>query len=386
LSVIIRSGKRIARRLIDFAALEWHRIVDERALKQEKPRQASDWQWRAVRRCPAPRLDAAGATIEARLYVIGGYRSAADVLNVVDVLDMKTGRWTACWPTPPQMAQSHVAVACDGRRFIYFVSGQLGNHCHPATDRAFALDTVTARFVELPPLPQPRYAATAQLWNGKLHVVGGSMPDRFTPAAEHWSLGVHDGRAVESQWRAQPPIPSGGPHRASAVIDNRLLVFGGQVGDWIAVAGDPDCRCTGENIREQYLSVCFALDKHLRSWTTLRPMPHAVSHTEQSSFVIGSSIYLLGGQCALDESNQMGLTDVIQRYDARLDEWSIVGTLPYRVKTCVAGHFDGAVCIVGGQRDRGPSDARPSRCVSQVWRAELPVDRSRHHECGDGHR
>jgi hypothetical protein len=94
LSVVIRSGKRIARRLIDFASVEWHRIVDERALAQERPRQASDWQWRAVRRCPAARLDAAGATIEARLYVIGGYRSAGDVLNVVDVLDMNTGRWT----------------------------------------------------------------------------------------------------------------------------------------------------------------------------------------------------------------------------------------------------------------------------------------------------
>jgi N-acetylneuraminic acid mutarotase len=101
-------------------------------------------------------------------------------------------------------------------------------------------------------------------------------------------------------------------------------------------------------------------------------MPQAVSHTEAASFVLGSSVYLLGGQCALDASNEMGVTAAIQKYDARLDEWSIVGTLPYRVKTGVAGHHDGWIYIVGGQRDRSATDARPGAFVNQAWRARLP--------------
>jgi hypothetical protein len=84
----------------------------------------------------------------------GGYESAEHVLNIVDILDMAAARWVARWPTPPKMAQTHAAFACDGERFIYFVSGQLGNHCRAATDSAFALDTSTTQFHDLPPLPR----------------------------------------------------------------------------------------------------------------------------------------------------------------------------------------------------------------------------------------
>ena len=324
-------------------------------------------------RTPEPRLDAGGATIGSRLYVIGGYASADRVLSFVDVLNMPARRWAARWPTPPHMAQTHVAVACDGERFIYIVSGQLGNHCKAATASAFALDTATEQFHELPPLPKARYAPTAQLWNGRLHIIGGSQEDRLTPSSDHWSLAVRAGRAGDGEWRVEPSIPEGGPHRASAVVDGRLFVLGGQMGDWIAKPGDPDCRCTGENVREEYLSSCFALSPGSSQWTTVRPMPHAVSHTEAATFVLGGSVYLLGGQCAINPSNEMGLSAVIQKYDARLDEWAIVGTLPYRAKTCVTGHHDGWIYIVGGQRDRGATDARPGQFVNQAWRARLPL-------------
>lgn len=369
--MIIRRGKKVARRLLDLAAPSWHRIVDARSLK-ERPRQAGDLRWRPARRSKEPRLDAGGAVIGKRLYVIGGYASPEEVLNVVDILDMGSGRWTERWPTPPLMAQSHLAVGSDGERFIYVVSGQLGNHCNPATASAFALDTTTAHFRELPPLPAARYAATAQVWNGRLHVVGGSREDRHTPAHEHWSLAVRDGRPTGGEWRVEPPIPVGGPHRASAVVDGRLFVFGGQIGDWIAIPGDPHCRCTGENIREEYVSTCFAISPGSAAWTMVRPMPHAVSHTESATFVLGSSVYLLGGQCALDASNEMAVTAAIQKYDVRLDAWSTVGTLPYRLKTCVTGHHDGWIYIVGGQCDRGPTDARPGHFDNRVWRARLP--------------
>lgn len=43
--------------------------------------------------------------------------------------------------------------------------------------------------------------------------MGGSKENRHTPALEHWSLAVKNGKALEKEWRSEIPIPRGGPHR-----------------------------------------------------------------------------------------------------------------------------------------------------------------------------
>lgn len=63
-----------------------------------------------------------------------------------------------------------------------------------------------------------RYAPATQLWRGRLHVMGGSKENRHTPALEHWSLAVKDGKALDKQWRTEIPIPRGGPHRFCELI------------------------------------------------------------------------------------------------------------------------------------------------------------------------
>jgi len=372
MSLATAGAKQSIRWLVRKANPDWETLLVDYHFLRRRVRRAGDFQWRPVRRCPEGRLDAAGASIRERLYVLGGYVSEDHVLGVVDVLNMRSGRWVARWPMPPTMAQSHVAVASDGTRFVFAVSGQLGNHCRPPTAGAFVLDTVGPQWHDLPPLPEPRYAATAQLWHGRLHVLGGSREDRHTPARDHWSLAVARGRAQEITWRAEPPIPIGGPHRASAVVAGRLYVFGGQLGDYVPIPGDPDCRCTGTIVSEEYYADCFALEQGAVDWTTVASMPLAVSHTESSVVAIGSVVYLFGGQCSLDPAKPgLAVSDVVQRYDAAADRWSLVGTLPYRVKTNVVGHHDTWIYSVGGQRDKGPDDARAGDVVNHCWRARL---------------
>lgn len=54
-------------------------------------------------------------------------------------------------------------------------------------------------------------------------MMGGSKENRHTPAVEHWSLAVKDGKALEKEWRNEIPIPRGGPHRLISLFYGDIL-------------------------------------------------------------------------------------------------------------------------------------------------------------------
>jgi hypothetical protein len=365
---------RVIRKILRTVHPDLPARVEDQKLYRGLKRPAGDLDWRPLWRCPEKRLDAGATQVGEKLYVFGGYSSTSLVISMVDVLDLKRGAWCERFPMPATMAQSHLAVTSDGRRFVYAVSGQVGPQCHPATRACFVLDLETRTWSDLPALPEARYAATLQLWNGRLHVVGGSKEDRHTPATDHWSLAVSEGRAVETAWRTEVPIPRGGPHRASAILKGELFVFGGQEGDFVAIPGDPGFVCTGDLVDEWHHTEVHVLAPGAQAWRRAADLPVAASHTEFSTVQVGNRLILFGGQHHKDkQARVLRLTDAIQCYDADSDTWRVVGTLPYRVKTNVVGFHDGWVYSALGQRDRGPADPGPGDVVAHTWRAKVPA-------------
>jgi hypothetical protein len=343
--------------------------VDQFRFNQLK-RRPPQLMWQAIAPGPQERLDAAGAQVGHELFVFGGFLWTAEVISFVDVFDLKQHQWTARIPTPGGMAQTHVGMESD-ERYIYIISGQAGNHCRPATAECFVFDALNRTFGSLPPLPQARYAPTVQLWRGRLHVIGGSCEDRQTPSIDHWSLAVANGQAAETQWRPEAPISRGGPHRAAAVINDRLYVFGGQEGDYVAIPGDPDFRCTGELTCETMYADTYMLEAGADHWKRMASMPVPASHTEYTVIQRGGTVALLGGQAEKDPKTKIiTLTDAIQVYDALTDSWTIAGPLPYRVKSTVAAYYNGQLYMTTGQRDRSPQDPTPvDKFERGVWKA-----------------
>ncbi|XP_024515472.1 kelch repeat-containing protein At3g27220 isoform X2 [Selaginella moellendorffii] len=205
-------------------------------------------QWEEIAECPVKRLDGAAVQIRNLLYVFAGYATIDEIHSHVNVLDLMTNTWIDTFDMPKEMAHSHLGMVTDGR-FVYVVTGQYGPQCRGPTNLNFVLDTETKSWDRLPPLPVPRYAPATQLWRGRLHVMGGSKEDRWEPALEHWSLAVKDGKAVETKWRAEIPIPRGGPHRACIVFGDRLFVIGGQEGDYKPKPGSPIFKCSRQRER-----------------------------------------------------------------------------------------------------------------------------------------
>jgi len=337
-------------------------------------RKPPELMWKSARPGPYARLDAGGACLNEKLYVFGGFGHGSTIYSIVNVFDSKKGKWVDEFDMPAKMAQSHQGLVSDGKRYIYEVSGQLGDQCRPPTADCFVLDVETKTWSTLPPLAEARYAVTLQLWRGRLHAIGGSKTDRNTPSTDHWSIAVECGKSPENQWRKEPSIPRGGPHRASAVVDDRLYVFGGQEGDYIAIPGDANYTCTGDLTNEVVFADTYMLPYGEKKWQRMADMPIKVSHTEFSIVIIGPYVVILGGMDNKDpDTKRVTVINRIQVYDTRNDTWDIVGHLPYGIKSTVAAYVDGWLYMTTGQRDHDIDDRSAGNYDRRVWRAKFSL-------------
>ncbi|CAK9324782.1 unnamed protein product [Citrullus colocynthis] len=329
---------------------------------------APELTWKKMATAPVPRLDGAAIQIKNLLFVFAGYGTIDLVHSHVDIYNFTDNTWGGRFDMPKEMAHSHLGMATDGR-YIYVVTGQYGPQCRGPTARTFVLDTETKQWQDLPPLPVPRYAPATQLWRGRLHVMGGSKENRHTPGLEHWSLAVQDGKALEKEWRSEIPIPRGGPHRACIVVDDRLYVIGGQEGDFMAKPGSPIFKCSRRN--EVVYSDVYMLDDDMK-WKALPSMPKPDSHIEFAWVVVNNSIVIVGGTTDKHpQTKKMVLNGEVFQFNLDLQQWSVIGKLPFRVKTTLVGYWDGWLYFTSGQRDKGPDDPSPKKVIGEMWRTKL---------------
>ncbi|GAB2253444.1 hypothetical protein Droror1_Dr00006291 [Drosera rotundifolia] len=329
---------------------------------------APQLEWEKMVSSPVPRLDGAAIQIKNLFYVFAGYGTIDYVHSHVDVYNFTDNSWGTRFDMPKEMAHSHLGMATDGR-YIYIVNGQYGPQCRGATVHTFVLDTETKQWTEMPPLPVPRYAPATGLWRGRLHVMGGSGVNRHTPELDHWSLAVKDGKALEKEWRPEIPIPRGGPHRACVVFGDRLMVIGGQEGDFMAKPGSPIFKCSRR--QEVVYGDVYMLDDE-NKWKNLPPMLKPDSHIEFAWTIVNNSIIIAGGTTEKHpQTKKMILVGEVFRFDLNTEKWSVIGKLPFRIKTTLVGFWDGWLYFTSGQRDKGLDDPSPRKVIGEMWRTKL---------------
>lgn len=322
--------------------------------------------WEPIADGPIERVEAARVLAGNKLYVIGGYHTLDKVVQWMDVFELSTGKWAQRIQLPSYIAQTHRGVDCEGNRYIYIITGQVGVQCSPCVTTGYVFDLETQQWSALPPLPQGRYAPMTHLWKGRLHVIAGSKEDRTTPAVDHWSLAVKDGKALEQQWREEPPVPRGGPHRCSAIIGDDLFAFGGQEGDRIPIAGDPYFTCDWKSADETVYGDSFVLKPGEKHWRRIADMPIPATHTEYAAVVLNQSIIILGGNI-----DKKMMARVIQLYDSLTNTWKIIGQLPMRNKGCVVAYYQGWLYVIAGQRQAGRVNPTYGKVLKSGWRARF---------------
>src|SRR3989338_3298031 len=116
---ILKNSVRKVLNLID-PDLEY-KMIDQYQFSKRK-RRPPDLMWKPVAPNPEARLDAGRAQIGHELLVFCGFLWHGRVVNKVDIFDLNKERWTERFDLPADMAQTHLGVADDGKRYVYMVS------------------------------------------------------------------------------------------------------------------------------------------------------------------------------------------------------------------------------------------------------------------------
>ncbi|MFZ4639936.1 MAG: Kelch repeat-containing protein [Nodosilinea sp.] len=310
--------------------------------------------WRLAMPCPYPLLYGAKVQLGTKLYIFGGYPISPKNNQRILILDLESGQWSRKSQLPVGFPHAYMALCTDGRH-VYIAGGQVGDD-GSATDGVFCWNRETGGFSRLPSLPTPRYGATMQYVDGRLHFLGGTQAEDGLSSDQHWSLAVEGSSCLQPDWQAEPPVPLPASHMASLVVDDQIYLFGGQQ----------------EESGEAYHANSYRYATQEGVWDRLADMPMPVSHGANAMVMHGGWIYILGGQVyGSAGTNHQRLTDLVQVYDPAANTWAIAGALPYRLKGAIAGILNNRLYVTTGQRDQSYASDQPGSICRSTWTLDL---------------
>ncbi|WP_223599772.1 T9SS C-terminal target domain-containing protein [Chryseobacterium sp. GVT01B] len=118
--------------------------------------------WHPLPDMPTAR-ETRGKIVNDKLYVIGGFNGTSS--RLINVYDLNTDRWTDQFTMPAGISGHSLAVS--GNKI--FIAGGYNNQTFLAY-----FDTTTNKFHQLSSNMIPRRHATAEVYNDKLYIIGGS--------------------------------------------------------------------------------------------------------------------------------------------------------------------------------------------------------------------
>jgi hypothetical protein len=279
--------------------------------------------WIEMPRMPIATAEMGVIECGGKVHVVGGYARGNVNSGFHQVYDPQARTWSLKAPIP--FPCNHLSLAVIGTK-IYSFGGFIEQNRCPHT-KCFVYDTQTDAWEALPNLIRPRGAISAVALDGKIHLIGGrdvrslDWHEVFDPATSkykilegmrgstptqpfagqrcHMGVVVLDGaihaiggrkdsydfntglHAVYSPatdaWTFRAPLPTPRSGVCAAVLDGRILVFGGEAPGLVFEANE-------------------GYDPKTDSWEILAPMPiprHGLHGA--TTAVIGDFVYVPGG-------------------------------------------------------------------------------------------
>lgn len=282
---------------------------------------------------PQPVTSFGAAVVDGRLYVVGGHvgdphdyskASVSHGFHRVDI-DAPASKWEAL----PQTRALQGLAAVGHGRYVYRIGGLEPRNkdgepgdLHSVADVA-RFDTVSGKWEDCTPLPEPRSSHDAVVVGDEVIVVGGwKMAGKGVEGEWHTTVWAADLTKSPLKWRALTDTPFKRRAMSAAAADKSLVVIGGI---------EPKGGTT---------AAVSVLDLDSGKWSQAAPFP---STDRMGGF--GSSAFGIGGKVYAN-----GWNTPLLAYDVKADRWSEVDAkLEHRrFFHRLVAHGDSKLLIIGG--------------------------------------
>ncbi|HEY3190530.1 MAG TPA: kelch repeat-containing protein, partial [Solirubrobacteraceae bacterium] len=283
----------------------------------------SPGRWESRKTMTWGRQEVAVGAVGGKVYVIGGFGSTAEPVDIVEVFDSAADEWRTVAPLP--IALHHAAAAVvDGRLFV--VGGYTGGRVRwSAVGTVFEYEPARNAWRGRAQMPTPRGALAVAALAGRVYALGGSA-ERVSNAHE-----VYD--VASDRWAPANAMPTARDHLAAVGFEGRVWTLGG---------------------RESFLGTQYAnveiYDPTTDSWRTGTPLPGARGGLAAAA--LGDRILVFGGEAPLR------IWNATEMYDRAIGAWTAKAPMPTARHGLGAVVVDGRIYVVGGGREPGfaPTD------------------------------
>jgi N-acetylneuraminic acid mutarotase len=265
----------------------------------------TDDPWITKAPMPTPRRLMGSATVNGKIYVIGGL-DGTTLRDETMVYDPATDTWGFVSSIPSPRSQLGVCAA-NGK--IYAIGGNnLG-----AVKTVEEYDPTTDTWSTKSPMPTELQNFATAVVNGKIYAIDGENNEEYDPIADTWTT-----RTSLSTFRTE---------LAAAVVNGKIYLIGGL--DGLGFSSNVD----------EY-------DPATDTWSSKASMP--TGRRDLAVSVVNGKIYAIGGIGYDPSKIPISVYDVVEEYDPATDTWATKTSMPTGREYLTASSVNNKVYALGG--------------------------------------
>ncbi|ESP90629.1 MULTISPECIES: Kelch repeat-containing protein [Pseudoalteromonas] len=259
----------------------------------------------------------------------------------VYILNPPTGQWQKA-PSLPE-PRHHLGMVSN-RHYVYGIGGYAGpkSNAWQIKKSVFRLDGKFQAWRSGPTLPIPLAESVYANVGKYIHVIGGKTISSET--GKNVDSNAHYVLVNNAYWRKAKPASIKRNSAASAVVGDKIYVFGG--------------RSASEGSKN--LNHAEVYDTKMDTWTTISPLP--VASAGLSASVLDGKVIVTGGE-VFGPNHQWKLGKAFKhawRYDPDTDKWETLPDMPQARHGHGSVTLNNTLYLIGGAAKVGPQNTLQS--------------------------